>query len=169
MKKYDIVKITKLTAELQRLNLQLDFHGIILSSNFDYSEVMFFNDNNIGESTICKVNNKAIKKEDIELPTNIIKEIDKYLKDNSKLEKDTILTKPKFKECDLVEVIVEKDKYTKHGVHCGDKGFIVLNEMIKNEMLVDFTGVDENGEIYGEEVSININDLKLAEKNESSE
>ena len=39
--------------------------------------------------------------------------------------------KPKFKECDLVEVVVEKDKYTKHGVHCGDRGFIVLNEMIK--------------------------------------
>ena len=76
--------------------------------------------------------------------------------------------KPKFKECDLVEVIVEKDKYTKHGVHFGDKGFIVLNEMIKNEMLVDFTGVDENGDIYGEEVSININDLKLVEKNESN-
>lgn len=169
MKKYDIVKITKLTAELQRLNLQLDFHGIILSSNFDYSEVMFFNDNNIGESTICKVDNKTIKKEDIELPKSIIKEIDKYLKDNSKLEKDTILTKPKFKECDLVEVIVEKDKYTKHGVHCGDKGFIVLNEMIKNEMLVDFTGVNENGDIYGEEVSININDLNLVENNESDE
>lgn len=169
MKKYDIVKITKLTAELQRLNLQLDFYGIILSSNFDYSEVMFFNDNNIGESTICKVDNKTIKKEDIELPKSIIKEIDKYLKDNSKLEKDTILTKPKFKECDLVEVIVEKDKYTKHGVHCGDKGFIVLNEMIKNEMLVDFTGVNENGDIYGEEVSININDLNLVTKNESNE
>lgn len=72
--------------------------------------------------------------------------------------------KPKFKECDYVEVIVEKDKYAKHGVHCGDKSFIVLNEMIKNEMLVDFTGVDENGDIYGEEVSININDLKLVEK-----
>jgi len=64
----------------------------------------------------------------------------------------------------LVEVIVEKDKYTKHGVHRGDKGFIVLNEMIKNEMLVDFTSVNENGDIYGEEVSININDLNLVEK-----
>lgn len=167
MKKNDIVKITELTDELQKLNLQLDFHGIVISSNFDYSEVIFFNDNNIGESTICKVDNKTIKKEDIELPKSIIKEIDKYLKDNSKLEKDAILTKPKFKECDLVEVIVEKDKYTKHGVHCGDKGFIVLNEMIKNEMLVDFTGVNEKGDIYGEEVSININDLKLVEKNES--
>ena len=166
MKIYDIGKITKLTDELQKLNLQLNFHGIILSSNFDHSEVMFFNDNNIGESTICKVDNKSIKIEDIELPKNIMKEIDKYLKENSNLEKDTILTKPKFKECDLVEVVVEKDKYTKHGIHCGDKGFIVLNEMIKNEMLVDFTGVDENGDIYGEEVSINIDDLKLVEKNE---
>lgn len=164
MKKYDIVKITELTDELQRLNLQLDFHGIILSSNFDYSEVMFFNDNNIGESTICKVENKIIKKEEIELPKNITKEIDKYLKNNKNLEKDLILTKPKFKECDLVEVVVEKDKYAKHGVHCGDRGFVVLNEIIKNEMLVDFTGVDKNGDIYGEEISININDLKLVEK-----
>ena len=63
MKKNDIVKITELTDELQKLNLQLDFHGIVISSNFDYSEVMFFNDNNIGESTICKVSNKIIKKE----------------------------------------------------------------------------------------------------------
>lgn len=169
MKKYDIVKITELTDELQNLNVQFDCHGLILSTNFDFSEVMFFNDNNIGETTICKVDNKIIKKEDIELPKNILKEIDKYLKDNIKLEKDKVLTKLKFKECDYVEVIVEKEKYSKHGVHLGDKGFIVIDEMIKNEMLVDFTGVDENGDIYGEEVSININDLKLVDdiKNES--
>lgn len=120
---------------------------------------MFFNENNIGESTICKVNNKTIKKENIELPKSIIKEVDKYLRENTELEKNSILTKSKFKECDLVEVVVEKDKYIKHGVHCGDTGFIVLNEMINNEMLVDFTGVDENGDVFGEEVSININDL----------
>ena len=75
MKKNDIVKITELTDELQKLNLQLDFYGIVISSNFDYSEVMFFNANNIGESTICKASNKIIKKEDIELPKSIIKEI----------------------------------------------------------------------------------------------
>lgn len=72
--------------------------------------------------------------------------------------------KQQFKECDLVEVIAEKDKYTKHGVHCGDKGFNVLNEMIQNEMLVDFTYIDENSDIYGEEISVDINDLKLVEK-----
>ncbi len=164
MKKYDIVKIIRLTDELQRLNLQLDFHGIVISSDFDYSEVMFFNDNNIGESTFCKIKNNTIKKEDVELPKNLIKEVDKYIKENSLSKKDLVLTKPKFKECDLVEVIVEKNKYAKHGVHCGDTGFIVLNEMINNEMLVDFTGVDENGDIFGEEISVNINDLKLVEK-----
>lgn len=36
--------------------------------------------------------------------------------------------------------------------------------MLKNEMLVDFTGVNENGDIYGEEVIINLNDLKISRK-----
>lgn len=62
MKKYQIVKIVELTDEMEKLNLQLDFHGIILSSNLDSSEVIFFNDDNVGESTICTVNNKTIKK-----------------------------------------------------------------------------------------------------------
>lgn len=163
MKKYDIVKIVRLTDELQKLNLQLDFHGIILSTGIASCEVMFFNDFNIGQSTICTVDNNLIKKEDACLPKNIIKELDNYLKKQPIQNKNLVLTKPKFKECDYVEVVVEKNKYSQHNIHCGSKGFVVLDEMIDNEILVDFTYVDENGDIYGEELSINIDDLRLVE------
>ena len=117
------------------------------------------------ESTICTVNNKTIKKEDIELPKNIINELDKYIEENLNLDKSRVLTKPKFKECDWVEVIVEKEKYASQGVYCGDRGVIALDDMINSEMLVDFTGVDENGELYGAIISVNIHDLKLVEEN----
>ena len=165
MKKYQIVKIVELTDEMEKLNLQLDFHGIILSSNFEFSEIVFFNDDNVVESTICTVNNKTIKKEDIELPKNIINELDKYIEENLNLDKSRVLTKPKFKECDWVEVIVEKEKYASQGVYCGDRGVIALDDMINSEMLVDFTGVDENGELYGDIISVIIHDLKLVEEN----
>lgn len=167
MKKYDIVKIVRLTDELQKLNLQLDFHGIILSAGIASCEVMFFSDFNIGQSTICTVSNNLIEKEDAYLPKNIIKELDNYLKKQSIKNKNLVLTKPKFKESDYVEVVVEKSKYSKHNIHCGSKGFVVLDEMINNEMLIDFTYVDKNGDIYGEELSINIDDLKLVKRSTS--
>ena len=43
-----------------------------------------------------------------------------------------------MKEMDCVEVIVEKEKYIKHGVHIGMQGWICLEESINGKWLVDF-------------------------------
>lgn len=43
-----------------------------------------------------------------------------------------------MQEMDCVEVIVEKDKYVKHGVHCGMQGWICWHECIDGAWLVDF-------------------------------
>ena len=43
-----------------------------------------------------------------------------------------------MKEMDCVEVIVEKEKYTKHGVHIGMQGWICHEESINGKWLVDF-------------------------------
>ena len=43
-----------------------------------------------------------------------------------------------MKEMDCVEVIVEKEKYTKHGVHIGMQGWICWHECIDGAWLVDF-------------------------------
>ena len=43
-----------------------------------------------------------------------------------------------MREMDCVEVIVEKEKYTKHGVHIGMQGWICHEESINGKWLVDF-------------------------------
>jgi len=43
-----------------------------------------------------------------------------------------------MKEMDCVEVIVEKEKYIKYGVHIGMQGWICLEESINGKWLVDF-------------------------------
>lgn len=43
-----------------------------------------------------------------------------------------------MKEMDCVEVIVEKEKYAKYGVHIGMQGWICHEESINGKWLVDF-------------------------------
>ena len=43
-----------------------------------------------------------------------------------------------MKEMDCVEIIVEKEKYTKYGVHIGMQGWICHEESINGKWLVDF-------------------------------
>ena len=43
-----------------------------------------------------------------------------------------------MKEMDCVEVIVEKEKYIKYGVHIGMQGWICLEASINGKWLVDF-------------------------------
>ena len=168
MKKFDIVKIVKLTDNMQKLNLQLGFHGIVLNSIFDCCEVIFYNDYNLGQSTICKVENTSIQKEDEIFPNIVRTELETYLASKYKQYYNAVLSIPTFKECDYVELIVDKPKYSKQGVRCGEKGFIVIDQVINNEILVDFTGVDQNGNLYGSEINVNTNDLKLIKKSEPS-
>ena len=66
-----------------------------------------------------------------------------------------------FKECDLVELTVEDEKYTKEGIHKGDTGVIAIDYAVNGAILVDFSGIDENGEYYGDCISVKLEDLKL--------
>ena len=43
-----------------------------------------------------------------------------------------------MKEMDCIEVIVEKETYTKYGVHIGMQGWSCLEESINGKWLVDF-------------------------------
>ena len=43
-----------------------------------------------------------------------------------------------MREMDCVEVIVEKEKYIKHGVHIGMQGWICHEKSINGSWLVDF-------------------------------
>lgn len=64
-----------------------------------------------------------------------------------------------MKMMDTVEVIVEKEKYAKDGVHKGMQGWICLEESIGGTWLVNFPGCGENADIA--EIPINEKDLIL--------
>lgn len=67
-----------------------------------------------------------------------------------------------MKEMDCVEVIVEKEKYLKDGVHKGMQGWICLDDNSNGTWLVNFPQYGENDDIAT--ISIKEEDLKLIPK-----
>ena len=65
----------------------------------------------------------------------------------------------KMKYLDCVEVIVEKEKYSRHGVHKGMQGVIWLEERVDDEWDVYFPQYGDNPDIA--EISIEEDDLML--------
>ena len=62
-----------------------------------------------------------------------------------------------MKELDCVEVIAEKEKYAKHGVHKGMQGWICDGDCVDGYWLVNFPQYGEKEDIA--EVSIKQEDL----------
>ena len=52
-----------------------------------------------------------------------------------------------MKELDCVEVLVEKEKYAKHGVHKGMQGWICDERIIEGRRLVNFPQYGEKEDI----------------------
>ncbi len=67
-----------------------------------------------------------------------------------------------MKMMDCVEVIVEKDKYAKDGVHKGMQGWICLEDNSNETWLVNFSQYGEKDDIA--EISVKEEDLKLIPK-----
>ena len=67
-----------------------------------------------------------------------------------------------MKMMDCVEVIVEKEKYVKDGVHKGMQGWICLEQRVQNYWLVNFPQYGEKDDIA--EISVKEEDLKLIPK-----
>lgn len=67
-----------------------------------------------------------------------------------------------MKMMDCVEVIVEKDKYAKDGVHKGMQGWICLEDNSNETWLVNFPQYGEKDDIA--EISVKEKDLKLIPK-----
>ena len=67
-----------------------------------------------------------------------------------------------MKMMDCVEVIVEKEKYAKDGVHKGMQGWICLEDNSNETWLVNFPQYGEKDDIA--EISVKEEDLKLIPK-----
>ena len=136
MKKGTVIEL-KVNGEYYRLKgIEKGTHGVVVGDNQGNLTVMFFNERNVGDYAVCNVNVQDIEDTGCVLPDGFIAEINDK---SDKLIKQEFIKASQFKEYDDVEVIVEKEKYTKHGVHKGMRGVIMEEYAIKNQWYVIFT------------------------------
>ena len=161
MKELDLVRLIN-EKPYSDYNLKKNMHGIIIDIYIDNISVLFFNPKNVGDYAIVDINKKDIVIEPEKIPEKIKKQIMEkieHIKQNAKNKIDVL----SIKEYDLVELIVEDEKYAKEGIHKGDKGCVMDDHAVQGYILVDFSGIDENGQFYGDCILVNIDDLKLVD------
>ena len=159
MKKFDLV-LLKNYQSYKQYNLKKNMHGIVLEYNYDIADVLFFNPQNQGDCAIITVKRLDLITEKEKLPDNVIKELISNLETIKHKAKNKI--EPlKVKAYDIVELLVEDNKYAQYGIHKGDKGCVMEDYAVQDYVEVDFSGIDENGEYYGDCISVNIADLKI--------
>lgn len=164
MKKLDIVKLIN-DSSYGNYNLKNNMHGLVINTyRNEYADVLFFNPQNEGDYAVVLINIKDVVIEKETLP--------QYMQREWLSRLDVILSKAKsiiepieVKEYDMVELLIEHDKYAKYGVHKGSIGCVMDNHAVENYIEVDFSGIDDNGNFYGDCISVNIKDLKILEKN----
>ena len=159
MKKFDLI-LLKNENPYKQYNLEKNMHGIVLENYFDTLIVLFFNPKNQGDYITATISVSDVMICNEKIPEKMINELSSNLdiiKSKSK-EKFELL---RIKAYDMVELLVEDIKYTKYGIHKGDRGCVMEDNAVQNYVEVDFSGIDENGEFYGDCISVKIDDLKV--------
>jgi len=159
MKKLDLVKLVN-NQKYNEYNLKANMYGIVINDIKNPMPILFFNHENLGDYVIIDVDRHDIVVEKEKLPITIQNEIIENL--DKIISKSKNILKPNFvKEYDMVELLVEDEKYTKHGIHKGTKGCVMNNRAIQDYIEVDFSGIDFNGNFYGDCIAVKIQDLKV--------
>lgn len=161
MKNFDLILLQN-EKPYTNFGLQKGIHGVILNINFDILDVLFFNPKNQGDYIIVKINLNDVVIEKEKLSKNLINKLNEEIK-NKKLKSKLKFESLKVKAYDMVELLVENAKYAKYGIHKGDKGCVMDDNAVQNYVEVDFSGIDKNGNIYGDCISVNVDDLKVIE------
>lgn len=159
MKKLDLVKL-KNDRPYKSHNLIKGMHGIVVDVNFDNADVLFFNPHNVGDYAIVNVKLVYLELDKEKLPKEFEKELLSKL-ETLKLTAKNVIEPIAINEYDMVELLVEEERYAKFGIHKGDRGCVMDNDVVQNYIEVDFSGIDKNGEFYGDCISVKIDDLKV--------
>ncbi len=159
MKKFDLACLNN-DASYKKFGVVKNMHGIIIELGQNYAATVFFNPRNASEFTLLNVNKNDISLDKEILPENVKIELENNI-EKIKSKENCIFSPPKFKVYDKVELLVEDEKYTKFGLHKGAIGFVIDDDIINNCVEVDFSGLDENSEHFGETFSISIDDLRI--------
>ena len=159
MKKFDLI-LLKNENPYKQYNLEKNMHGIVLENYFDTLIVLFFNPKNQGDYITATISVSDVMVCNEKMPEKMINELSSNLdiiKSKSKEKFEPL----RIKAYDMVELLVEDIKYTKYGIHKGDRGCVMEDNAVQNYVEVDFSGIDENGEFYGDCISVKIDDLKV--------
>lgn len=159
MKKLDLVKL-KNDKPFKAYNLVKGMHGIVVELNFDNADVLFFYPQNVGDYAIVNVKIMDLDLDKEKLPTEFEKELLSKL-ETLKLKAKNVIEPIAINEYDMVELLVEEERYTKFGIHKGDRGCVMDNNAVQNYIEVDFSGIDKDGNYYGDCISVKIDDLKV--------
>ena len=159
MKKLDLVKL-KNSEPYKSHNVIDDMHGIVVGVIHENAEVLFFNPHNVGDYTIVNVKTTDLDLDKEKLPIEIEKELLSKL-DTVKSKAKNILEPIAINEYDMVELLVEEERYAKFGIHKGDIGCVMDNNAVQNYIEVDFSGIDKDGNYYGDCISVKIDHLKV--------
>lgn len=156
LKMYDNVFLNIELEELAERGIHKGCSGIILDIKADICFVRFRNYKNYGDYACVTVNKKYLDfncgEAEEDIPT-----WEKF-KTSDKIKKGSF--KPqKFLEYDLVELVVEKQKYAKYGVHKGMQGVVMEEKCIDSCYYVIFT--DENTAEDIADISVHDDDLIL--------
>lgn len=161
MKIYDFVQLINSLEYLEEKGIFKESKGTIIKLENNIASVLFFNEKNMGDYAVANVNTKFLKTIG-EFPTGELTNLNNFIK-NLDQEKHDKLKYPNIKEFDLVELLIEDEKYSKFGVHKGNKGCVISNYAIQNQVEVDFSWVDKNGNFYGDCIVVDVDDLKVLE------
>lgn len=161
MKIYDFVQLINSLEYLEEKGIFKESKGTIIKLENNIASVLFFNEKNMGDYAVANVNTKFLKTIG-EFPTGDLTNLNNFIK-NLDQEKHDKLKYPNIKEYDLVELLIEDEKYSKFGVHKGDKGCVISNYAIQNQVEVDFSWVDKNGNFYRDCIVVDVDDLKVLE------
>lgn len=160
--KYKIVKIKSVKEEYAKIGLDNGSLGLLLNENNSQCLIMFFNNVNQGDYLVLVVNKSDLDITDMVLPSNLCSELEEYIENNAdKISNKTKFEEIPFNECDQVELIVDKEKYSKYGLCKGDRGIIASNKATKNTILVDFGNATEEFDGF---VSVDFEDIKKIEE-----
>ena len=160
--KYKIVKLKNLKEEYVKLGLSKDSLGLLLNEKNSQCLIMFFNNVNQGDYLVLVMSKADLEITDMVLPNTLCSELEEYIENNAdKIASKTNFEELPFNECDYVELIVEKEKYSKYGLQKGDRGIIASNKATKNKILVDFGNVTEEFDGF---VSVDFEDVKKVEE-----
>lgn len=159
MKKLDLVKL-KNSEPYKSHNVIDDMHGIVVGVIHENAEVLFFNPHNVGDYAIVNVKTTDLDLDKEKLPIEIEEELLSKL-GTVKSKAKNILEPIAINEYDMVELLVEEERYAKFGIHKGDIGCVMDNNAVQNYIEVDFSGIDKDGNYYGDCISVRIDHLKV--------